>query len=118
MVQKLLRRLRAVAFSRGHFGKEEETMAGRKEMTEYVATQVEGISRKQASDAVDCVFKFLTDCLARGERIQVPGFGTFNLSERAARQGRNPTTGATIDIAASKNVRFKAGKDLRDQLNR
>lgn len=93
-------------------------MAGRKEMTECVATQVEGISKKQASDAVDCVFKFLSDSLARGERVQVPGFGTFNLSERAARQGRNPTTGATIDIPASKGVRFKPGKELKDTVNR
>ena len=93
-------------------------MAGRKELTEQVATEVEGISRKQAADAVDCVFRFLSDCLARGERIQLPGFGTFNLSQRAARQGRNPTTGAAISIPASKSVRFKPGKELREAVNR
>jgi DNA-binding protein HU-beta len=93
-------------------------MAGRKEMTECVATEVEGITRKQAADAVDCIFKFLSEALARGERIQVPGFGTFNLSERKARQGRNPTTGEAISIPASRSVRFKPGKELRDTVNR
>jgi DNA-binding protein HU-beta len=50
--------------------------------------------------------------------VQLPGFGSFSVSERAARQGRNPATGATIDIPASKNVRFKMGKELKEALNR
>jgi DNA-binding protein HU-beta len=54
--------------------------------------------------------------LEKGDRIQVPGFGSFSVSERAARTGRNPKTGQSIKIAASKNVRFKVGKDLKDSL--
>jgi DNA-binding protein HU-beta len=96
----------------------EETMPGRKECVDFVANGVEGITKKQAADAVESIIKFLADCLARGERIQLPGFGTFNVSERKARQGRNPTTGAVISIPASKNVRFKPGKELREAVNR
>jgi DNA-binding protein HU-beta len=50
--------------------------------------------------------------------VQIPGFGSFAVSKRAARKGRNPKTGATIQIKASKNVRFKAGKELKDSLNK
>ena len=55
--------------------------------------------------------------LKRGGRVQIPGFGTFEVTTRAERQGRNPQTGATIVIAASKTPKFKAGKTLKDQIN-
>ena len=55
--------------------------------------------------------------LKKGEKVQLVGFGTFEVSERAAREGRNPQTGATMAIAASKTPKFKAGKALKDSLN-
>ena len=60
----------------------------------------------------------VTDELKAGEKIQLVGFGTFEVAERAAREGRNPTTGATIKIPASKAPKFKAGKALKDAVNK
>lgn len=93
-------------------------MSNKTKITDEVGRRVAGITRKQASEAVDCVFDCLSDSLAGGERVQVAGFGTFSVSERAARQGVNPATGERLHIAASKGVRFKPGKDLKDRVNR
>jgi DNA-binding protein HU-beta len=92
-------------------------MAGRKSMVDVVVQGVDGLTRKDAEAAVDCVFDCIGELLVSGERVQVPGFGTFSLAERAARQGVNPSTGARIEIPASKSVRFKPGKDLKDRVN-
>ena len=59
----------------------------------------------------------VTDALKKGEQVALVGFGTFSVRDRAARTGRNPQTGATINIAASKNPAFKAGKALKDAVN-
>lgn len=75
------------------------------------------LSKSQAGAALDALLGDIQGALAKGERVAIAGFGTFQISERAARQGRNPQTGATIQIAASKNVRFKAGKALKDAVN-
>ena len=64
----------------------------------------------------DEIFSQIGEALAAGDKVSVPNFGTFMVSERAARQGRNPATGATIQIAASKTARFKASKNLKDRL--
>lgn len=88
-------------------------MAGKADIVDRLAQSVDGLSKKQAAEAFDVVFDSITQALKDGDRVQVPGFGSFSLSERAAREGRNPATGETIKIAASKNVRFKAGKDLK-----
>lgn len=93
-------------------------MAGKAEIVENIANSVEGITKRQATAAFEAMVQAVSDQLARGERVQVPGFGSFNVSERAARTGRNPKTGESIKIGASKNVRFKAGKDLKDALNK
>ena len=66
--------------------------------------------------ATEKIFDHIGKNLAKGERVQIAGFGTFTVSERAARQGRNPKTKEAITIAASKNVRFKVGKQLKDSL--
>ena len=60
----------------------------------------------------------MTKNVSKGERVAVPGLGSFTVSQRKARTGRNPRTNETIKIPASKNVRFKAGKDLRDSVNK
>ena len=75
-----------------------------------------GLSNKDAGAALDALIGEVTDALKKGDRVAISGFGTFSVSHRAARQGRNPQTGATIQIAASKNARFKAGKALKDSI--
>lgn len=76
-----------------------------------------GITKKEAAAAFDAFIAMISDSCERGERCTIPGLGTFQVTERKAREGRNPRTKETITIPASKNVRFKAGKDLRDALN-
>jgi len=70
--------------------------------------------KKQAVAAVDAMFDTIVKTLARGEEVAITGFGTFKVVKRAARQGRNPATGATIQIAASTKPKFRAGKVLKE----
>lgn len=91
-------------------------MAGKSEIADHVASSA-GLSKKQASEALEAVFEAISEHLADGERVQVSGFGSFSVSERAARDGRNPATGKKIRIPASKSVRFKPGKGLKDRVN-
>ncbi|MEO5373521.1 MAG: HU family DNA-binding protein [Alphaproteobacteria bacterium] len=76
-----------------------------------------GLSKTDAAKAVDAVFDAITEALKTGDEIRLVGFGTFNVSERAASKGRNPRTGEEIDIPASKQPKFKAGKGLKDAIN-
>ena len=73
-----------------------------------------GLTKKQAAEAVNTVFDSIKGALAKGEKVSLVGFGTFSVKKRAAREGRNPRTGATIKIAAKKVPVFKAGKGLKD----
>jgi DNA-binding protein HU-beta len=72
------------------------------------------LSKKDATKAVDAVFDAISEALQNGEKVQLVGFGNFEVRERAARKGRNPQTGEEIDIPASKVPAFKPGKALRD----
>ena len=72
------------------------------------------ISKKEAETALGVALDEIAAALKRGDRVSISGFGTFSVGSRAARTGRNPQTGATIQIAASKTVRFKAGKALKE----
>ena len=72
------------------------------------------ISKASAARAVDAMIAGIQEALGKGEQVTVIGFGTFSIRERAARQGRNPQTGKAMQIAASKSVGFKAGKQLKD----
>ena len=74
-------------------------------------------NRTAATRAVDAVFDAITQALKAGDTVNLVGFGTFSVGDRAERSGRNPRTGETITIAASKNPRFKAGKGLKDAVN-
>lgn len=74
------------------------------------------MTKKDATQAVEAVFEVISEALAKGEKVQLVGFGNFEIRERAARKGRNPQTGEVIDIAASKIPAFKAGKALREGL--
>jgi DNA-binding protein HU-beta len=75
-----------------------------------------GISKAQAKAALDSFTGNVAGTLAKGGRVSLVGFGSFSVSERAARDGRNPQTGAVIKIAAKKVAKFKAGADLNGQL--
>ena len=82
--------------------------------TELVAAIADeaGLSKKDAEKALKAFTDVVTEELKKGEKVQLVGFGTFEVSERAAREGRNPQTGAAMKIAASKAPKFKAGKAL------
>lgn len=75
------------------------------------------MSTRQADDAVSSAIEHIVNALARGESLNLVGFGSFQVKQRAARSGRHPKTGDAIDIAASKHVAFKPGKYLRDMAN-
>ena len=92
-------------------------MAGK---ADFVNTLVDsmGLPRRQAAEAFDAIFDAITASLKSGDTAKVPGFGSFALSERAARKGRNPATGESIKIKASKSVRFRAGKELKEAVNK
>ncbi len=76
-----------------------------------------GLSKKDAASAVDSVINVITDALKSGDEVRLVGFGTFAVTQRAASQGRNPRTGETIEISASKQPKFKAGRALKDSIN-
>lgn len=76
-----------------------------------------GLKKKDADAAVAAVLDAVADALAAGEKVQLIGFGTFEVKERAARSGRNPRTGATIEIAACKYPAFTAGAGLKNKVN-
>ncbi|MEY2904005.1 MAG: hypothetical protein RJA52_21 [Bacteroidota bacterium] len=76
-----------------------------------------GITKAQASDALNAVIEGISGALKSGEKITLIGFGTFSVSAREERTGRNPQTGASITIPAKKMVKFKPGKELSDSVN-
>ena len=87
--------------------------------TELVAAVAEqaDISKKDAEKALKAFVDVVSEEMKKGEKVQLVGFGTFEVSERAAREGRNPQTGKTMKIEACKAPKFKAGKALKDAVN-
>ena len=86
------------------------------ELIESVASKVD-LPRATAERAVNTLFDDIVAALKQGDKVNISGFGTFAVSSRKARTGRNPKTGEAIQIAASKSAKFKAGKSLKDLLN-
>ena len=88
--------------------------------TELIAAVAEKaeISKKDAEKAVKAFTDAVAEELAKGGKVQLVGFGNFVVSERPAREGRNPRTGETMTIAASKTPKFKPGKALKDEINK
>ena len=86
------------------------------ELVAAIAEQAE-LSKKDSEKALKAFIDVVTDELKKGEKIQLVGFGTFEVIERAAREGRNPLTGEKMNIKASKAPKFKAGKALKDVVN-
>ncbi len=88
--------------------------------TELIASvaQKAELTKKDAEKAVKAIFEAVSEELAKGGKVQVIGFGTFEVRQRQAREGRNPQNGQTIKIAASKSPAFKAGKQLKEAVNK
>ncbi len=88
--------------------------------TELIAeiAQKTGLTKKDAEQAVKALVETVTEQLKKGNKVQMVGFGTFEVSKRAAREGRNPRTGDTMKIKASKAPKFKPGKALKDAINK
>ena len=86
------------------------------ELIEKIAAGAE-LSKADAKKALDATVEAIKEELANGGKVQLVGFGTFEVAERPAREGRNPRTGETMKIAASKTPKFKAGKALKDSMN-
>ena len=86
------------------------------DLVEAIAEKT-GLTKADATRALDATFETITKALKKGERVPVAGFGTFNVSKRKAREGRNPQTGATVKIPARKAVTFKAGTALKEAVN-
>ncbi len=87
------------------------------ELIEAVAAQA-GLTKADANRAVDATFTTITKALAEGDKVPLVGFGTFSVSRRKARDGRNPQTGAVVKIAARNAVSFKAGSQLKETVNK
>lgn len=90
-------------------------MAGKSDIIDHISGG--DLTKKQASEVFDAIFDTITNSLSGGDRVSIAGFGSFSISERAERTGRNPRTGEPIHIPASKGVRFKPGKELKEAVN-
>ena len=86
------------------------------ELVDAIAKQT-GLTKKDSEAALKAFTETVTKALKKGDKVQLVGFGTFEVAERPAREGRNPRTGATMKIKASKAPKFKAGKALKDAVN-
>jgi DNA-binding protein HU-beta len=91
-------------------------MSNKSDLIEAIAKSAD-ISKAAAGRALDATIESITKSLKKGELVSLVGFGTFYVGERAARNGRNPQTGATINIKAAKVPKFRAGKGLKDAVN-
>ncbi len=90
-------------------------MAGKADLIDKIA-ELTGLPKTRVGMCYDTLFELMGEALTQGEKLSVPGFGTFQVTERPERQGRNPATGETITIKASKSVKFKPSKGLKEQL--
>ncbi len=90
---------------------------GKSEIVDSIVANVEGLTKKQAGDAFDAVISAISGGINGEGRVALPGFGSFTKANRPQREGRNPSTGQKITIAAKNVVKFKAGKALGDSIN-
>ena len=91
-------------------------MAGKNEIIEAIAGET-NLSRRDAAAAYDAFLNAISGALRKGEKVNVSGLGAFSVTERAERAGRNPKTGESITIPASRAVKFKPGKELKESVN-
>jgi len=97
--------------------RKEVKLMTKSELIDQVAEK-SGLTKKDSGKAVDAVFSAMTEALTKGDKVQLVGFGSFEVRERSARTGRNPQTGATIKIKARKVPVFKPGKALKEAVDR
>ncbi len=88
------------------------------ELIETVSAQVKSFSKKDVEIIVDSLFQSMSESLSRGEKVEIRGFGSFKIKERDGRQGRNPKSGENIYIEPKRVPFFKAGKEIRERINR
>ncbi len=86
-------------------------------LIDRVTEKVEGLTRKQTEIIIDTIFDSIKDTIAKGEKIELRGFGNFRLKQRRPRKARNPKTGNSVDVPAKRVLYFKVGKALKDALN-
>lgn len=86
-------------------------------MIEKITGKVEGLTRKQVETIVNTIFDSMKDALARGEKIEIRGFGNFRLKERAAKTARNPRTGEKVQVPSKRVLHFRVGKPFHNALN-
>lgn len=89
----------------------------KQELVKSVTSKIEGATQKDIAIVIDTVVETIKETVADGEKVSIAGFGNFDAVERAARTGRNPKTGETIEIKASKSPKFKAAKAFKDEVN-
>jgi DNA-binding protein HU-beta len=104
------------AFFRTTVSKENNQPMKKSDLVDLVAQKL-NFPKPQVEQTIESLLDTVADGLAKGERIDIRGFGAFQIRESAARSGRNPRTGETIQIAARKTPTFKVGKELRDKVN-
>ena len=90
-------------------------MAGKADLVDRIA-ELTGFPKTQVAMSYDILFELMGEALIAGDKVTVPNFGTFQISERPARMGRNPATGEPITISASRSVRFKVSKNFKERL--
>lgn len=88
------------------------------ELIEAVIAKVQNFSRKDVEIIIDTLFQSMTDSLAQGDKVEIRGFGSFKIKDRDGRQGRNPKSGEGIFIESKKVPFFKAGKEIRERVNK
>ncbi len=88
------------------------------ELIETVASSVSNFSRKDVEVVIDTLFESMSDSLSRGEKVEIRGFGSFKIKQRDGRQGRNPKSGENIYIEPKKVPFFKAGKEIKERINK
>lgn len=89
-----------------------------KETLAQAIVNANGVTKKEAKAIIETIITSTTEALAKGENVALVGFGTFSVKGREARNGRNPLTGATLHIPATNAVKFSAGKDLKEAINK
>ena len=87
-------------------------------LIEKLSENIEGLTKKQTEVIVDTVFDSIKNALAKGEKVEIRGFGNFKLRSRKARKARNPKTGESVEVPPKKVPYFKVGKELREMINR
>ncbi len=87
-------------------------------LIEKIAEKVKGLTKKQTEVVVETVFENIKDALAKGEKVEIRGFGNFKLRSRKARKARNPKTGESVEVPPKKVPYFKVGKELREMTNK